>query len=182
VTVRRASIIMEPSYSRYNRQTSDSGRAFLNFRSKRMCPCAESDACPSEAARSGVRSKTNMKNPYIYMAGVIWNTEFEWWMSDPSNRVRYPVTVVFSLLISNDRPSDGICLPPTYMAKCSKSQCVNLKGFESAVPRKSVFFTMVNNRQLGRNPNTALLMVRDCDPPENVKVLSSTLVKLYLAG
>ena len=57
-----------------------------------------------------------------------------------------------------------------------------MKGFESAVPRKSVFLTMVNNRRLGRTPNTALLMVRDCGPPENVKVLSSTLVKLYLAG
>jgi len=116
VTVRLASIIMEPSYSRYNRQTSGSGRAFQNFRSKRMCPCAVSDA-----ARSGVRSKTNMINPFIYMAGFIWSPEIDWWMPDPSNRVRYPIAIGFSLLISNDRPSDGIYLPLTYMAKCSKS-------------------------------------------------------------
>ena len=96
VTVRRASIIMEPSYSRYNRQTSGSGRAFLNFRSKRMCPCVESDACRSEAARYGVKSKTNMKNPFVYIAEVICSPEFEWWMPDPSNRVRYFMTEVFS--------------------------------------------------------------------------------------
>ena len=83
VTVRRASIIMDPSYSRYNRQTSGSGRAFLNFRSKRMCPFSESDACPYEAARSGVRSNTNMKNPFVYIAGVIWSPELEWWMPIP---------------------------------------------------------------------------------------------------
>ena len=88
VTVRRASIIMDPSYSRYNRQTSGSGMAFLIFRSKRICPCVKSDACHSEAAKSGVRSKTNMKNPFVYMAGVIWSPEFDWWMPDPSNRVR----------------------------------------------------------------------------------------------
>ena len=40
------------------------------------------------------RSKTNMK-PFIYMAGVIWSPEFEWWMPDPSNRVGYPMTDVF---------------------------------------------------------------------------------------
>ena len=67
-----------------------------------MCPCVESDTCPPEAARSGVRSKTNMKNLFIYMAGVIWSPVFEWWMPDPSNRVRYPMTDVFSLLISED--------------------------------------------------------------------------------
>jgi len=36
------------------------------------------------------------------MAGVIWSPVFEWWMPDPSNRVRYPMTDVFSLLISED--------------------------------------------------------------------------------
>ena len=58
--------------------------------------CAESDACPSEAARSAVRSKTNMKNQFVYIAGVIWSPELEWWMPDPSNRVGYPMTEVFS--------------------------------------------------------------------------------------
>ena len=40
---------------------------------------------------------------------------------------------------------------------------------------------MVKKRRFGRGPSTALSMDRDCDPLENVKVLSSTLGTLYLA-
>jgi len=54
-------------------------------------------------------------------------------------------------------------------------------GLESMVPRKSVFFTMVKIRRFGMGPNTALSIEIDCSL-ENVKVLSSTLVKLYLAS
>ena len=49
------------------------------------------------------------------------------------------------------------------------------------VPRKSVFLTMVNIRRFGMDPNTAFSIERDCCPFENVIVLSSTVVKLYLA-
>jgi len=48
-------------------------------------------------------------------------------------------------------------------------------------PRNSVFFTMVNSRHFASTPNTALLIGNASGPPANVKVLSSTLVKLYLA-
>jgi len=48
--------------------------------------------------------------------------------------------------------------------------------------QKSVFFTIVNIKHFGRIPNTALSIDRDREPLANVKVLSYTLVKMYLAG
>jgi hypothetical protein len=53
---------------------------------------------------------------------------------------------------------------------------------ESMLPRKSVFFTNENNKSFGRTTSMALSVESDCEPLENVKVLSSTLVILYLAG
>jgi len=50
------------------------------------------------------------------------------------------------------------------------------------LPKKSVFFTIVNIKRFGRTPSTALSVYRNRWPLPNVKVLSSTLVKLYLAG
>jgi len=41
---------------------------------------------------------------------------------------------------------------------------------------------MVNIKRFGRTPSTALSIDRDREPLANVKVLNSTLVKLYLAG
>jgi len=40
---------------------------------------------------------------------------------------------------------------------------------------------MVNYRRFGMGPRTALSIDNDFDPPENVKVFSSTLVGLYRA-
>jgi hypothetical protein len=48
-------------------------------------------------------------------------------------------------------------------------------------PRKSLFFIIVNMIRFGKGPRTALSTDSDCDPLENVKDLSSTLVMLYLA-
>jgi len=48
--------------------------------------------------------------------------------------------------------------------------------------QKSVFFTIVNIKRFGKIPSTALSIESDREPLANVKVLSSTLVKLYLAG
>lgn len=50
------------------------------------------------------------------------------------------------------------------------------------VPRKSVFFIKVKINFFGIVPNTALSMERDVGPLANVKVLSSTLVKLYFVS
>jgi len=41
---------------------------------------------------------------------------------------------------------------------------------------------MVNIKYFGRTPSTALSTDRDREPLANVKVLGSTLVRLYLAG
>ena len=46
---------------------------------------------------------------------------------------------------------------------------------------KSEFLIMVKSRSFGRGPSTALSKDRDYDPCENVKVLASILVMLYLA-
>ena len=55
-----------------------------------------------------------------------------------------------------------------------------LYGFVSMVPRKSLFFIAVKINRFGMVPYTESSIERDCDPLENVKVLSSTLVNLYL--
>jgi hypothetical protein len=44
-----------------------------------------------------------------------------------------------------------------------------------------VFFTMVNKRRFGIGPKTALSVDRDPETLEKVNVLSSNLVRLYLA-
>jgi len=41
---------------------------------------------------------------------------------------------------------------------------------------------MVKRILFGTGPNTALFIDRDCAPVENVKVFTSTLVRLYRAG
>ena len=56
-----------------------------------------------------------------------------------------------------------------------------LYGFFVTVPRKSVFFTMVNRSRFGMGPNMALSKDSDWVPPENVKTLISTLVRYYLS-
>jgi len=45
-----------------------------------------------------------------------------------------------------------------------------------------VFFTIVNIKRFGRTTSTTLPIDRDRWPLAHVKVLSSTMVKLYLAG
>jgi len=47
---------------------------------------------------------------------------------------------------------------------------------------KICFFTIVKINRFEKSPSTALSIDRDREPLANVKVLSSTLVKLYLAG
>jgi len=69
---------------------------------------------PSDADRSGVRSYTITKKPFIYISWVIWSPEFEWWMPVPSNSVAYPLTDVFSRLMSRLRLSLGICRSHTW--------------------------------------------------------------------
>ena len=55
-------------------------------------------------------------------------------------------------------------------------------GVRIHAAQKSVFFTIVKIKRFGRTPNTTLSIDRDRWPLAHVKVLSSTLVKLYLAG
>jgi len=75
-------------------------------------------------------------------------------------------------------PSGGICLPLQSFLSCNVESC---RGSNPCYPN-SVFFTSVNIKGFGRIPSTALSVDRDFEPLANVKVLSSTLVKLYLAG
>jgi len=46
---------------------------------------------------------------------------------------------------------------------------------------KPLFLIIVNSRRFGSCPKTALLTDKDFGSAEKVKVLSSTLVRLYLA-
>ena len=68
VTLRARSMRTELSYSRYNRQVTASGSALANFKSILISPFVGGEEWPSDAARSGVRSYTSMKNPFIYMS------------------------------------------------------------------------------------------------------------------
>ena len=54
-------------------------------------------------------------------------------------------------------------------------------GLVFTEPRKFVFFTVVNRRRVGIGRNMALCMDSDCAPLQNVEVLSSTVVTLYLS-
>jgi len=67
VTLRARSMRIE-LYSRYNRQGTAFGNALANFKSVVMSPFVGGEAWPSDAARSGVRSYTIIKNPFIYMS------------------------------------------------------------------------------------------------------------------
>ena len=55
-------------------------------------------------------------------------------------------------------------------------------GFVSKEPRKFLFLSIVNRLCIGSGPRTALSMDNDFGPLENTNILSSTLVKLYLAN
>ena len=67
-TLRARSMCTELSYSIYNRQVTASGSALANFKSILMSPFVGGEAWPSDAAASGVRSYTIMKNPFIYIS------------------------------------------------------------------------------------------------------------------
>jgi len=45
-----------------------SGRGLANFNSTLILPFSGCEVCPSEAPRSGVKSKSSMKKPFIYMS------------------------------------------------------------------------------------------------------------------
>ena len=55
-------------------------------------------------------------------------------------------------------------------------------GVRIHATQKVSVFTIVNIKRFGRTPSTALSIDRDRWTLANVKVLNSTLVKLYLAG
>jgi hypothetical protein len=71
------------------------------------------DTWPSEAALSGVKSKSKIKCPLINISWVIWSPAFEWWLPDTSNRVLLARTEDFSWFITIGNPSFGYCLPFT---------------------------------------------------------------------
>ena len=54
-------------------------------------------------------------------------------------------------------------------------------GFESILPKSQCFYHC-EYQTFWEDPNTALSIDRDREPLANVKVLSATLVKQYLAG
>ena len=58
---------------------------------------------------------------------------------------------------------------------------MELERILSREPRKSFLLIIVKRRRFGIGPNTALSIDSDCEPLENVKVWSSTLVMLYFA-
>ena len=71
MTVRRESMSTELSYSRYSNTHMRSGRSDQNLISSRIWPFVGSEVCPSEAERSGVKSKSNIKKTFIYLSVVI---------------------------------------------------------------------------------------------------------------
>ena len=60
-------------------------------------------------------------------------------------------------------------------------EMIEIERVVSSEPAKSLFLIIVNSRRFGSCPRMALSMDKDFGPGEKVKVLSSTLVRLYRA-
>jgi hypothetical protein len=134
--------------------------------------------CPSNEARYGVKSNKAL-NIRLYtcwtLSGFLCSSD----VSPSPQKILYAISVIFLWLVSKDKPPLGICLPLTYNAKLFKSKWRKNYGLVSIVPRKSLFLTTVNKTPIGIRPRTALSMDSDCEPLENVKDFSSTLVMYF---
>ena len=82
------------------------------------------------------------------------------------------MTHVYSQHFAGDRP--------TVVVQREMNE-IEIERVLSSETLKSLFLIIVNSGRFGSCPRTALSMDKDFGPGEKVKVLSSTLVRLYRA-